>query len=202
MTMFGKLRLLVWTGALAGAAIALVHGASLPDGSGDPAVATMQAVRLVAAGLAAYLFVATVLAVRLPRLAPRFARRLVATIAGTTLLLTPIAAAAATSSAPPPGVEAPVLHRIDEPSSTTAAPELLTPIRPVSDARGAKSEMVVVQPGDHLWAIAERALTDQLGRAVSDQEIVPFWTRLIDANRDRVADPDVIFAGQELRLPS
>ena len=91
--MFGKLRLLVWTGALAGAAIVLVHGASWPDASGDPAVATMALVRLAAAALAIYLFVATVLAVRLPRLAPRFARRLVATIAGTTMLLTPIAAA-------------------------------------------------------------------------------------------------------------
>jgi nucleoid-associated protein YgaU len=200
MTMFGKLRLLVWTGALAGAAIVLVHGASVPAASGDPAVATMQAVRLVAGGLAACLLLATVLAVRLPRLAPRFARRLVATIAGTTLLLTPIAASAATSSAPPPGVEAPVLHRIDEP--TTAAPELLTPIRPVSAVPGVKSATVVVQPGDHLWAIAERTMRARLGRAASDGEIVPFWTRLIEANRDRVADPDVIFAGQELRLPS
>jgi nucleoid-associated protein YgaU len=113
------------------------------------------------------------------------------------LLLTPVAASAAPKT-PPPGVVAPVLHRIDGP--TTTVPAILTPIDPEPGPIGAKN--VVVRPGDHLWAIAERVLSERLGRAASDPEIAPFWARLIEVNRDRVADPDVIFAGQELRLPS
>lgn len=199
--MFAKLRLLVWSGALVATATVLLHGAPWPDLSGDPAVATMATVRLVAGALAAYLLLATVIAVRLPGLSPRFARRMVATIAGTTLLLTPVAASAATK-APPPGVEAPVLHRIDAPSTTTST-LVSTASEPVPGPGAVQSDpTVVVQPGDHLWAIAERTMGERLGRAATDPEIVPFWTRLIDANRDRVFDPDVIFAGQELRLPS
>jgi nucleoid-associated protein YgaU len=64
--------------------------------------------------------------------------------------------------------------------------------------------VVTVVAGDHLWAIAERALGARLGRAPSDSEIVPFWTSLIEMNRARLAnpaDPSLIFAGQELELP-
>jgi nucleoid-associated protein YgaU len=60
----------------------------------------------------------------------------------------------------------------------------------------------VVVPGDHLWSIAERALSERLGRAPTDAEVTPFWLDVIELNRDRVADPDLIFSGQVLRLPS
>ncbi|MDH4144553.1 MAG: LysM peptidoglycan-binding domain-containing protein [Acidimicrobiia bacterium] len=61
-----------------------------------------------------------------------------------------------------------------------------------------------VQPGEHLWAIAEATVTEHLGRAPSESETARFWLRLIDANRDVLVDvgnPDLIFAGQQLTLP-
>ena len=47
-----------------------------------------------------------------------------------------------------------------------------------------------VQPGDTLWALAERHLGD--GHR---------WSELFDLNRDQLVDPNVIEAGQVLRLP-
>jgi nucleoid-associated protein YgaU len=164
----------------------------------------MALVRLVAGVLAAWLFVATVLAVRLPRLAPRFARRLVATIMGGALLVGPASvASAATSAGPPPGVQAPVLHRIEE--TTTTSTRLSAAPDPVPEPVAAQSvTTVVVQPGDHLWGIAERELSSRLGRPATDDEIVPFWRSVIDLNRGRLVsgDEDLIFVDEAVRLPS
>ncbi|HEV7722097.1 MAG TPA: hypothetical protein VGO60_12465 [Iamia sp.] len=60
-------------------------------------------------------------------------------------------------------------------------------------------------PGDHLWHIAEATLTESWGRAPTDGEVAPYWTGLIEANRDVLADPsnpDLIHAGQTFRLPA
>lgn len=57
-----------------------------------------------------------------------------------------------------------------------------------------------VQPGDHLWAIAETTLEIALGRAPTDAEVAPFWRLVIQANPDLV-DPDLIFPGQVLVVP-
>lgn len=59
----------------------------------------------------------------------------------------------------------------------------------------------VVQPGDHLWAIAEVQIKDHLGRTPTDAEIVPYWQQMIAANPD-VADPDLIYPGQAIDVPS
>jgi hypothetical protein len=61
------------------------------------------------------------------------------------------------------------------------------------------------QTGDHLWGIAASHLQGQLGATPSDTDIADYWRRLIDANRDRLADPgnpDLIYPGQEFVLPS
>ena len=61
-----------------------------------------------------------------------------------------------------------------------------------------------VEPGDHLWGIAEETLTDHLGRSPTDVEIEPYWRRLIAANRDRLVNPgdaDLILPGQVFVLP-
>jgi hypothetical protein len=205
MTM-AKIRVLVWTASLLVAARLLLVGVRTPTFD-DPAVATMWVVRLVAGGLAVYLLVATVLAIRLPRLAPRFVRQLVATGIGAGMLVSPIAASAAPGSPPPPSsppppVDAPVLRRLPD-AQPPAFSEAPPPHAAVNDAENAR-EVVTVVAGDHLWAIAERALGARLGRAPSDSEIVPFWTSLIETNRARLAnpaDPSLIFAGQELELP-
>jgi hypothetical protein len=46
-----------------------------------------------------------------------------------------------------------------------------------------------VQPGDSLWQIARRTYGD--GR---------YWVLLYQANADRIANPNLIFPGQYLRL--
>ena len=52
-------------------------------------------------------------------------------------------------------------------------------------------EVVVVEPGDSLWAIAERELGDPRR-----------WPELHELNRDQVSDPDQIDIGWELRVPA
>jgi hypothetical protein len=61
----------------------------------------------------------------------------------------------------------------------------------------------VVMPGESFWSIAEEVLADR-DRGASIHELTAFWARLIDANRDRLADPhnpDLLFPGQELMVP-
>jgi hypothetical protein len=197
-----KVRLLVWTAAVGAAAYVLLRGVVAPDVE-DPAGAAMIVVRAVAGALAAYLFAATLLALRLPRLAPAMVRRLVAGAVGGGLLVTPMVASA--ESASPTTTEAPpVLHRLSD---------LPAPSGDVSDAEAPPQghekaeesvEEVVIEPGDHLWGIAERALADRLGRTPSDAEIVPFWHAVIELNAGRLrsGNPDLVFAGERVRLPS
>lgn len=82
----------------------------------------------------------------------------------------------------------------DEPRTPPAA-STTEPAEPRADAT-----VYVVQPGDHLWSIAEMQLTDHLGRAPADAEIVPYWQSLIAAN-PQVVDPDLIHPGQSLDVP-
>jgi DNA-binding SARP family transcriptional activator/nucleoid-associated protein YgaU len=63
---------------------------------------------------------------------------------------------------------------------------------------------VVVSPGDNLWSLAEAHLEQLHQRAMSPGEVRPYWQEVIAANRERLADPadpDLIFTGQEMRLP-
>ena len=185
-----KLRLVGWMVVTGLGAVVLLRG--LRWTTSDPAVAVMAVVRGVAGLLAAYLFAVTVLAVRLPRLAPRFVARLVAGAVGTGLLVAPLSASA--DPRPRPPAEAPVLRRVpDEGSRDLSAPDVAP--------SGPENETVVVAPGDHLWSIAERELAARLGRPPSDAEIVPYWVEVIALNPD-LPDPDLVFPGMEIRLPS
>lgn len=60
---------------------------------------------------------------------------------------------------------------------------------------------LTVQPGDSFWSIAEEELLRRTGTA-DEQAVVRYWRRLIDANRDRVVDPDLIHPGLVLSLPA
>ena len=76
--------------------------------------------------------------------------------------------------------------------------------RATAPAAEAADDTWLVQPGDHLWHIAEHVLADHLGRDASDAEVVPYWQRLIEVNRDRLVhrdDPDLILPGQRFVLP-
>jgi hypothetical protein len=78
-------------------------------------------------------------------------------------------------------------------------------------AGGAETEEVApevgeheVVAGEHLWSIAADHLAAHLDRAPTEAEITPHWQRLVEENRDRLAnpdDPDLIFPGQRLVLP-
>lgn len=72
-----------------------------------------------------------------------------------------------------------------------------------SEAGGAPGT-VVVAAGDHLWGIAERVVAASVGGHPSEEAVAPYWRRLVEANRDRLADPanpDLIHPGQEFVLP-
>jgi nucleoid-associated protein YgaU len=198
--MMKKIRLLLWMLALGVSSVALLRDVAWSE---DPATAVMMCVRVAAGVAALYLLAATVLAVRLPRLAPSFVRQLVATAIGTGLALTPMIASAAPAS-PPPGVEAPVLRRLPDAPTPSRDPALAhVPVSGTENEMGDAATVTVVA-GDSLWSIAEHTLAERLGRAPSDAEIVPYWERLIDANRALLteAGPDLIFPQQVFVLPS
>jgi nucleoid-associated protein YgaU len=199
MTM-AKLKLLVWWIGVGAAAWWSLGNLSWP--AEDPAAQAMTVVRVVAGALAGYLFVVTALAVRMPRVAPRFVRRLVAGAVGTALLVAPMTATASTGTdVRPPATEAPVLRRVTEPEpppEDTNLVDLAGP-EPANSTR-----FVTVEPGGHLWGIAARELEGRLGRVPTDGEVAPFWRALIAANDGRLqsGDPDLVFPGETVRLPS
>lgn len=63
----------------------------------------------------------------------------------------------------------------------------------------------VVEPGDHLWAIATQVVTEVHGHPVSDAVVADYWCELVEINRPRLVDPanpDLIYPGQELLVPA
>lgn len=71
-------------------------------------------------------------------------------------------------------------------------------------SEGADAGTVVVEPGDHFWAIAEETLTQAWGRSPTDAEIAPYWVELVQANEDRLLppeDPNLIYPDQTFVLP-
>lgn len=60
----------------------------------------------------------------------------------------------------------------------------------LASAGGKEAEFVLVQSGDTLWGIAERAY----GSGAR-------YTEIFEANREVIEDPDLIFPGQKLRIP-
>lgn len=61
-----------------------------------------------------------------------------------------------------------------------------------------------VASGEHLWSIAETALTSAWTRAPSEGDVRDYWVALIERNRSRLPDPsnpDLIHPGLELELP-
>lgn len=75
---------------------------------------------------------------------------------------------------------------------------------PISTTRANGEQSVVVESGDHLWRISQTHLDTQLGRRATVEEVDPYWRRLIEVNRDhlRSGDPDLIYAGEVIRLPT
>jgi nucleoid-associated protein YgaU len=117
----------------------------------------------------------------------------------------PTAGLTAPAPAPSPGIGHPFIERVVIPRSAPPATEGTTAtLRPVVPASVPAAEPAPtlhrVVPGDHLWAIAEHAMSEALGRTPTDAEVDPFWREVIVANPDLV-DPDLIFPGQILVVP-
>jgi nucleoid-associated protein YgaU len=97
------------------------------------------------------------------------------------------------------------------PPATMRSPAPVTaPAAPTAPAATAPATVdpatVVVAPGDNLWVLATRRLADASRRApetVPDIEVAPYWVRVCDANRDRLAsrDPNLVLPGELVVLP-
>lgn len=96
-----------------------------------------------------------------------------------------------------------VLHRLPPDEDGTATLDIEESPAEVPPAGGAPATWTA-QPGDHLWHVAEATLAGAWGRAPADGEVARYWTGLVEANRDVLADPsnpDLIHPGQVFRLP-
>ena len=100
------------------------------------------------------------------------------------------------------------MHRVPD-DSTPQAPAPSEPPAgppgPIADGtdHGPEVETWTVATGDSFWSIAEEALAGP-GPAADDRRIAAHWRRLVEANRDRLADPanpDLLLPGQELVIP-
>jgi hypothetical protein len=68
----------------------------------------------------------------------------------------------------------------------------------------AVDETWTIEPGEHLWAIAEGTLSDHRPTPPTDAEIAAYLQLVIALNRSRLADPnnpDLVYPGQVMQLP-
>lgn len=115
------------------------------------------------------------------------------------------AAAASTSTSttgavPPATVTMRRLGPVEAPPAVVPVPQV-----PAPGPGPAPAERWTVVPGECFWSIAEDVLAAALGRAPTDAEIVPYWNRLIEANRSALAhgdNPDLIFPAQVFVVPA
>lgn len=91
------------------------------------------------------------------------------------------------------------------PPTDEAAPAAVAPAEPTPPPAGDRTDSWTVAPGECFWTIADQVLTRAWGRPAADQEIVPYWKRLIEANRAALADPsnpDLLYVGQTFTVPA
>lgn len=75
------------------------------------------------------------------------------------------------------------------------------------DEGGVSPQVHVVEPGDHLWGVAAADVAAASGRdpsGIEAEEVTPRWRAVVDANRGRLrsGDPDLIYPGERIELPS
>ncbi|MDA8578142.1 LysM peptidoglycan-binding domain-containing protein [Rhodobacteraceae bacterium] len=81
-----------------------------------------------------------------------------------------------------------VISRLETPFKKESPQKLLTHIQETKTE--ARINVVTVQPGYTLWAIARK----RYGRGI-------LYVRVFEANRDKIRDPDLIYPGQVFDLP-
>jgi len=89
------------------------------------------------------------------------------------------------------------------PASTPTTPPVSTEPDPSGSSRSGEvsSSAYVVQPGDCLWDIAERALS-QADQPIDVASVAAAVTAWWQSNSDHIEDPDLIFPGQVLTSPT
>jgi len=105
----------------------------------------------------------------------------------------------------PPGISGrvPEQPREFEDSIDTNAPPLpaFPNKNPATLDEGRPTE-VAVQTGDNLWIMCRRHLTDALGRRPTNEEIAPYWRKVIMHNEPNLIsrDADLIYAGEVIAM--
>lgn len=168
----------------------------------SPVEAAFAVLRLAALGVAGYLLLATALAaassagrfvavadvVALPSV-----QRFVSAALGVGLVGATLAAGASRPAAAvgevmvelAPASAPPTMQRVEEaPAAAPPAPPVSPPVSPST---------WTVEPGDHLWSVAERVVGP-------GGDVAAYWRRLLAANP--LPDPDLVFPGQTLVLPT
>lgn len=98
-------------------------------------------------------------------------------------------------------------HRLASPSGLRAGwhldlpPLAVTAPPPAAPAPWAAAATLVVRPGDNLWDLTEARLA-AAGGPVDDATVAAHLHHVIELNADVVADPDLIYVGQELDFPA
>lgn len=203
-------------------------------GARTPVQAAFAVLRLAVVGASWYLLAVTVLATvaRVVRARPLVTLldvvtvpvvcRVVQSAVGVSMAGTSMVGVLAGSMAPAGAAEAPPPVMVlvpDEAAEVTPAPYAAPVLPAPTPAPAAPTTMAQlaptaqpaphirtweVEPGDHLWSVAEQVVTAASGTAPSDSEVTAYWSALLEANRGTLADPenpDIIFPGQLLVVP-
>jgi hypothetical protein len=116
---------------------------------------------------------------------------------GTAAPSAPPSADAATAPSSGPAAASPTVPTSGSPTEPAAGPTTVAPSSGWHPTPCHEASVVVVR-GDSLWRIA----AEHLGPQASDAEIAEAWPAWYAANADVIGDdPDLIYPGQELRVP-
>lgn len=188
----------------------------------DPAMVVVSLLRLVTLLLAWYLLGATVINVlarllsstRLVAVADLLTlpsvRRVLQGALGVGFAAAAALGSAATAPTPTPVATHPVTALVTSdaaemvPLGQEEAVMLPVPTPAAQQDQEQSARIWTVKPGEHFWSIAEQVLTQAWGRSPTDAETAPYWERLVEANRDRLADrenADFIRPGERFSVP-
>ncbi|MGE0879997.1 MAG: LysM peptidoglycan-binding domain-containing protein [Acidimicrobiia bacterium] len=207
-----------------GPAVPLPHASTeaVADWFADvgPAGALMGSLRALAFAVVWYLSIVTVLGLvgrmsgghratkLIDRISVPLVRRMLGPALGTVMTVSTLTGTAGASAVPrsdiatTAGTPPVAVLVLEAPAPAPAAMEVdfeASTDPPVPAVSAIAVDTITVQPGDHFWAIAETRAA-----SADHASVTEYWHRLIDANRDRLADPDnpdLLFAGQVLVLP-
>lgn len=101
----------------------------------------------------------------------------------------------------------PTLRRLPEGPGASPPLPARPPAQPATAPAApspAPADRRAIRPGQHFWSLAEDVLASAWQRAPSDDEVDPYWRRLVAANRSILRDPDnpdLLYPGQVITVP-